>query len=160
MASAKSCDDHDCGCEVRRELTVGEVAARAGVAVSAVHYYEREGLIQGWRTASNHRRYPRGVLRRIAVIKVAQRLGLPLAAIRQALDALPNSRMPTAKDWAKLSKRWHDELEQRIASLTKLRDQLGSCIGCGCLSMHDCPLRNAGDKLSAEGPGPRLLAPE
>jgi MerR family redox-sensitive transcriptional activator SoxR len=148
------------GDEIRRELTVGEVAERSGLAISAIHFYEREGFIQSWRNASNHRRYPRGVLRRLAVIKVAQRLGLPLASIRRALDALPNGRMPTARDWAKLSARWHDELERRIVHLTQLRDQLGSCIGCGCLSMSDCPLRNAGDRLRSRGPGARLLAPD
>jgi MerR family redox-sensitive transcriptional activator SoxR len=146
--------------EIRRELTVGEVAERSGLAISAIHFYERQGFIQSWRNASNHRRYPRGVLRRLAIIKVAQRLGLPLATIRSALDALPNGRMPTARDWAKLSAQWHDELERRIHHLTQLRDQLGSCIGCGCLSMSDCPLRNAGDRLRADGSGARLLASE
>jgi len=142
-----------------RELTVGEVAKRSGVAVSAIHFYEAKGLILSWRNAGNQRRYPREVLRRVAIIKVAQRLGFPLADIRRALDALPQGRTPTARDWARLSARWHAELDDRIARLTKLRDQLTGCIGCGCLSMSDCPLRNPFDELAEEGAGPRLLEP-
>ena len=142
-----------------RELTVGEVAKRSGVAVSAIHFYEAKGLILSWRNAGNQRRYPREVLRRVAIIKVAQRLGFPLAEIRRALDALPQGRTPTARDWARLSARWHAELDDRIARLTKLRDQLTGCIGCGCLSMSDCPLRNPFDELAEEGAGPRLLEP-
>lgn len=140
-----------------RELTVGEVARRSGIAVSAIHFYEAQGLILSWRTAGNQRRYPREVLRRVAIIKVAQRLGLPLASIRQALDSLPKGRTPTDQDWRKLSARWHQELDERIARLTRLRDQLTGCIGCGCLSLRDCPLRNPWDELGAEGPGARLL---
>ena len=142
-----------------RKLTVGEVAKRSGVAVSAIHFYEAKGLILSWRNAGNQRRYPREVLRRVAIIKVAQRLGFPLADIRRALDALPQGRTPTARDWARLSARWHAELDDRIARLTKLRDQLTGCIGCGCLSMSDCPLRNPLDELAEEGAGPRLLEP-
>lgn len=145
--------------EIHRELTVGEVAARSGVAVSALHFYETKGLILSWRNSANQRRYPREVLRRVSIIKVAQRLGIPLASIREAFDSLPKGRTPNQKDWAKLSARWHTELDDRIARLTKLRDQLTGCIGCGCLSMDSCPLRNPCDKLSAEGPGPHLLEP-
>lgn len=138
-------------------LTVGEIAARSGIAVSALHFYEAQGLIRSIRSAGNQRRFPRGVLRRIAVIKVAQRTGVPLAEIKAALDALPANRPLSAKDWQKLSRRWRADLDARIQSLTALRDQLGDCIGCGCLSMQACPLRNPGDKLAGQGPGPRLL---
>ena len=136
-----------------KPLTVGEVAARAGVAVSAIHFYERKGLIRSWRTSGNQRRYGREVLRRIAVIRVAQRTGMPLTDIRQALSALPQERTPTANDWKALSTRWRKELDERIRSLVALRDQLDGCIGCGCLSIRDCPLRNAGDRLRRQGPG-------
>ncbi|WP_407354371.1 redox-sensitive transcriptional activator SoxR [Luteimonas sp. R10] len=142
-----------------RELGVGEVAARSGVAVSALHFYEKKGLIHSLRTAGNQRRYPRDVLRRVAVIKVAQRAGIPLAAVREALDTLPDGRTPTAADWSRLSRRWHADLDDRIARLTRLRDQLDGCIGCGCLSLKACPLRNPEDALGEEGPGPRLLEP-
>ena len=140
-----------------KPLSVGEVAERAGVAVSAVHFYERKGLISGWRTPGNQRRYPRDVLRRIAVIRVAQRTGMPLSDIAEALSALPRGRTPTAADWRALSRRWREDLEGRIRGLVALRDQLDSCIGCGCLSIRDCPLRNPGDRLSSEGPGARLI---
>jgi MerR family redox-sensitive transcriptional activator SoxR len=141
------------------ELTVGEVARRSGVAVSAIHFYEAKGLITPWRNQANQRRYPREVLRRVSIIKVAQRLGLPLASIKAALDTLPRGRTPTGQDWRKLSARWHAELDERIGKLTRLRDQLTGCIGCGCLSMKDCPLRNPWDELAQQGPGPQLLEP-
>ena len=143
-----------------RALSVGEVAERSGVAVSAVHFYESKGLIQSQRNAGNQRRYARDVLRRIAIIKVGQRLGIPLAEIQQAFTALPEQRTPTASDWKKLSARWHADLDDRIARLTALRDQMSSCIGCGCVSLKDCPLRNPWDELSARGPGAHLLEPE
>ena len=142
------------------ELGVGQVAARSGVAVSALHYYEAQGLIRSWRNAGNQRRYPRGVLRRVALIKVAQRLGLSLQSIRQALAALPGSGPPSAQDWGRLSGVWREELDRRIDTLLKLRDDLDGCIGCGCLSMKTCPLRNPGDQLAAQGSGPRLLDPD
>ena len=142
-----------------KELTVGQVAGRSGVAVSAIHFYEARGLIKGWRTAGNQRRYPRAVLRRVAVIKVAQRVGIPLGVIRDALLSLPKGRTPTEKDWALLSTRWRTDLDDRIERLKKLRNELTNCIGCGCLSLDSCPLYNPGDKLSQEGPGPRLLDP-
>jgi MerR family redox-sensitive transcriptional activator SoxR len=150
----------NCALPVSMELTVGEIARRSGVAVSALHFYEAKGLIHSFRNAGNQRRYPREVLRRVAIIKVAQRLGIPLAGIREALAALPESRTPTAADWKRLSARWKTELNDRIARLTQLRDQLDGCIGCGCLSMKACPLRNPWDELAAQGPGPRLLDPE
>lgn len=146
--------------ELRRPLTVGEVAERSGVAVSALHFYEVKGLIRSWRTAGNQRRYPREVLRRVAVIKVAQRVGIPLAEIRAALSALPDGRTPTAGDWGRLSARWRADLDARIDRLTRLRDELDRCIGCGCLSIRDCPLRNPFDVLSEQGAGPRLLDPD
>ncbi len=140
-------------------LTVGEVAERSGVAVSALHFYEAEGLITSWRNQGNQRRYPREVLRRVGLIKVAQRLGIPLASIRDALNSLPKGRTPTQKDWGRLSAMWRGDLDARISQLTQLRDHLTGCIGCGCLSMQACPLRNPWDRLAAEGPGPRLLEP-
>lgn len=146
--------------QIPLELGVGEVAKRSGVAVSTLHYYEAEGLIRSWRNSGNQRRYAREVLRRIAIIKVAQRAGIPLASIADALAALPNGRTPTGEDWKKLSAKWKSDLNDRIARLTRLRDQLDTCIGCGCLSLGVCPLRNPWDKLSEEGPGPRLLDPE
>lgn len=136
-----------------RELTVGEVAARSGVSVSALHFYEAKGLIRSWRTAGNQRRYARDVLRRIAVIRVAQRAGIPLESIRKALSTLPDGRTPTAADWARLSRGWRAELDARIGRLTRLRDQLDGCIGCGCLSLRACPLRNPDDRMAALGPG-------
>ncbi len=141
------------------DLSVGEVATRSGVPVSTIHFYESKGLIQSWRSAGNQRRYPRGVLRRIAVIKVAQRTGVPLTVIGEALATLPEGRPPTAQDWNRMSAVWKDELDARIARLTKLRDQLDGCIGCGCLSLEACPLRNPRDELAQEGAGPRLLDP-
>ncbi|MGP4844437.1 redox-sensitive transcriptional activator SoxR [Marinobacter sp. 1Y8] len=141
-------------------LTVGEVARRSGVAVSALHFYEQKGLIESWRTDGNQRRFHRDVLRRIAVIKVAQRLGIPLADVAEALDTLPKGRKLTAGDWQTLSEQWRADLDHRIATLTRLRDQLSDCIGCGCLSIDACRLRNPWDELSEDGPGPRLLDPE
>jgi MerR family redox-sensitive transcriptional activator SoxR len=141
------------------ELTVGEVAARSGVAVSTLHFYESKGLIRSNRSGGNQRRYPREVLRRVAIIKVAQRTGIPLVAIRQALSTLPQGRTPTAADWKRLSEEWRAELNERIAQMIRLRDQLGDCIGCGCLSVETCPLRNPRDRLGERGPGPHLLQP-
>lgn len=145
--------------QIHKELTVGEVAARSGVAVSAIHFYESKGLIESRRNAGNQRRYSRDVLRRVAVIKVAQRVGIPLASIGEALDTLPEGRTPTAKDWSKLSAKWKAELDERIAKLAQLRDQLNDCIGCGCLSLEHCRLRNPLDELSEQGSGPVLLDP-
>lgn len=139
------------------ELTVGDVAERSGVAVSAIHFWESQGLLNSWRNKSNHRRYPREALRRVAIIKVAQRLGIPLASIADAFGRLPRGRTPTDADWKKLSARWQADLDDRIARLTRLRNHLTGCIGCGCLSMKQCPLRNPGDTLADEGPGAHLL---
>src|SRR5687767_1493583 len=145
--------------EIHRDLSVGEVAARSGIRVSAVHFYEAKGLIHAARSSGNQRRFAREVLRRIAVIKVAQRAGIPLATIKQAMSRLPPHRAPGKQDWERLSAVWRDELDDRIMRLTRLRDQMSLCIGCGCLSTIHCPLRNPGDALGAEGPGPRLLDP-
>lgn len=143
----------------RHPLTVGQVAERSGVAVSALHFYETKGLIKSWRNAGNQRRYARDVLRRVAVIKTAQRLGLSLEAISQALQTLPDSRTPTARDWRKLSDAWRTDLDDRIARLMRLRDKLDGCIGCGCLSLKNCPLRNPDDEMAQQGSGAHYLEP-
>ncbi len=143
--------------KLHKELTVGKVAARSGVAVSALHFYETKGLIKSYRNQGNQRRYPREVLRRVALIKVAQRLGIPLLEIGEALKSLPDNRAPTAADWKVLSAQWSRELDERIRQLALLRDKLNGCIGCGCLSMEACPLRNFGDVLGEHGAGAQLL---
>lgn len=140
------------------ELPVGELAKRAGVSVSALHFYEREGLISSRRTAGNQRRYRRDTLRRIALIRVAQRVGIPLAQIRDALEHLPDDATPRKADWERLSRSWRSDLEARIADLQKLRDVFTDCIGCGCMSLRRCPLANPDDELGLTGPGPRRLA--
>jgi MerR family redox-sensitive transcriptional activator SoxR len=134
-------------------LTVGELARRSGVSVSAVHFWERQGLIHGWRSPGNQRRYERATLRRVAIIKVAQAVGIPLAEIKVRLDSLP----PGKQGWALLAGEWRADLDRRISLLTRLREQLDGCIGCGCLSVEDCPLRNPEDRLAQEGPGARRL---
>jgi MerR family redox-sensitive transcriptional activator SoxR len=146
--------------DAHRLLSVGEVAARAGVAVSTLHFYEAQGLLWSERNAGNQRRYGRGVLRAIAVIKVAQRAGIPLATIRDRLASLGKGPKVTIADWERFSTEWRDELDDRIARLTRLRDQMSSCIGCGCLSIDECPLRNPEDELGKQGAGPRLLDPD
>ncbi|MFL1377449.1 MULTISPECIES: redox-sensitive transcriptional activator SoxR [unclassified Nocardiopsis] len=142
---------------IAKELTVGQVSQRSGVAVSALHFYERQGLIHSRRTAGNQRRYRRDTLRRVSFIRVSQRVGIPLARIRQALDRLPDNRTPTRADWALVSEQWRDELDARIAQLVRLRDDLTGCIGCGCLSLDSCVLVNPDDALAADGSGPRRL---
>lgn len=142
------------------ELTPAQLAARSGVAISALHFYERQGLIRSRRTAGNQRRYARETLRRVAFIRVSQRVGIPLAQIRAALDTLPEGRTPNREDWERLSALWRDDLDRRIAQLVRLRDDLSGCIGCGCLSLDRCVLYNPEDTLAAQGPGPRLLAVE
>ncbi|WP_084399153.1 redox-sensitive transcriptional activator SoxR [Henriciella aquimarina] len=137
-------------------LTVGEVAKRSGVPVSTLHFYETKGLIESSRTAGNQRRYTRSILRRIAIIRIAQRAGLPLSVIKDYLDKLPDGPIK-AKDWRELSQEWRVILDDRITSLLQLRDQMEGCIGCGCLSLKECPLRNPDDFLAEEGPGARRL---
>ncbi|GAA1674268.1 redox-sensitive transcriptional activator SoxR [Fodinicola feengrottensis] len=143
--------------QIARELSVGQLAERSGVAVSALHFYESKGLISSRRTSGNQRRYPRDTLRRVAFIKVSQRVGIPLKTIREALGRLPEERTPTRADWARLSAGWREELDTRIDQLTKLRDDLSDCIGCGCLSLSSCMLRNPYDVYAEQGPGPRRL---
>ncbi len=140
-----------------RALTVGQVAARSGIAVSTVHFYEAKGLITSSRTAGNQRRYRRDVLRRIAVIRVAQRVGISLNAIRRTFLSLPQERTPPGTDWAALSAGWRGDLDERIVLLTQLRNHLSNCIGCGCLSLGSCPLYNPKDRCATRGPGPGLL---
>ncbi|NDL57975.1 redox-sensitive transcriptional activator SoxR [Phytoactinopolyspora mesophila] len=141
----------------RKELTVGELSARSGAAVSALHFYERKGLITSRRTTGNQRRYARSTLRRVALIRIAQRVGIPLAEIKTALDNLPNGRNPTKKDWEKLSRAWRSELDERIRKLQQIRNEFTDCIGCGCLSLNRCSLANTHDELGTHGEGPRRL---
>ena len=141
-----------------REITVGQLAARSGATVSALHFYEARGLISARRTPGNQRRYPRVTLRRVAFIRASQRVGIPLAQIKAALDTLPERRTPTARDWARLSAAWCRDLDERISALQDLRDRLTGCIGCGCLSLTDCQLANPDDTLGASGTGPRRLS--
>ncbi len=139
------------------DLSIGEVAERTGVARSALRFYEAEGLIHSTRTAGGQRRYARDVLRRVSFVKVAQQVGLQLDEIREALDSLPQRRTPTQRDWQRLSQAWRPRIEARIALLERLRDQLDSCIGCGCLSLRTCRMLNPDDSAAALGPGPRWL---
>lgn len=139
------------------ELTIGQLSARSGVAVSGLRFYEDQGLISSRRTAGNQRRYPRAMLRRVAFIRASQRVGIPLARIKDALDGLPSNRTPTPADWARLSGQWRADLDDRIGRLERLRDRLDGCIGCGCLSLASCRLVNPDDALGAQGPGARNL---
>jgi MerR family redox-sensitive transcriptional activator SoxR len=145
--------------EVPGLLTVGQLAERGGVAVSALHYYESRGLIQSQRSSGNQRRYSKATLRRVAFIRAAQQLGIGLEEIGQALARLPQQRTPTKADWARLSAGWRSQLEARIAALQALRDRLDGCIGCGCLSLKACALYNPQDACAAQGSGARRLLP-
>ena len=142
---------------VNADWSVGKVAGRCGVKISTLHFYEEKGLISSWRNQGNQRRYQKDVLRRVSVIKAAQKVGISLEDIKTALLALPENRTPDTRDWEVLARHWRKDLDARIAYLEKLRDSLTSCIGCGCLSMKNCPIHNADDKLAQEGPGPVLL---
>ncbi|MFG2942814.1 redox-sensitive transcriptional activator SoxR [Streptomyces sp. NPDC048282] len=139
------------------ELSVGQLSARSGAAVSALHFYEAKGLISSRRTSGNQRRYTRDTLRRVAFVRAAQRVGIPLATIREALSELPEERTPTREDWARLSEAWRAELDQRIRHLNRLRDHLTDCIGCGCLSLDTCVLSNPDDVFGERRAGSRLL---
>jgi MerR family redox-sensitive transcriptional activator SoxR len=139
-------------------LTIGEVARRSGVAASALRFYEDRGLITSERAGSGHRRYPRPVLRRIAFIVFAQRIGLTLDEIGAELARLPPDRVPTRRDWSRLSRGWVSRIEQRIAELERLKLGLTECIGCGCLSLDRCRLANPDDRAARLGPGPRYWA--
>lgn len=141
-----------------KELAVGAVSKRTGVAISTIHFYEAKGLIKSRRNKGSQRRYKQDVLRRISVIKVAQKIGISLQEIMESFKSLPNERTPTKKDWDNLSKKWKKDLELKIQLLTFLRDDLTECIGCGCLSIKCCPLRNPDDELSSQGSGPGLLS--
>jgi MerR family transcriptional regulator, redox-sensitive transcriptional activator SoxR len=141
----------------RDDLSVGQVAARSGVSVSALRFYETEGLIHSSRTEGNQRRFPREVLRRVAFIRASQAVGIPLRLIKGALDRLPNGRTPSRRDWERLSAAWRDDLDERIIGLQHLRDRLSGCIGCGCLSLGMCKLVNPDDLLGQQGPGPHNL---
>ena len=140
-----------------RQLSVGEVAERSGVAISALHFYETKGLIASTHTGGNQRRYDRSVLRRLGIIRIGQDLGISLAEIAEAFSGLPLDHAPSQNDWSRLARSWHEALDRRIAGLTRLRDSLDGCIGCGCLSTRECPLRNPDDRLGGQGAGPRLL---
>jgi MerR family redox-sensitive transcriptional activator SoxR len=140
---------------VAEALTIGEVAARSGVATSALRFYEDQGLIRSERTDSGHRRYSRAVLRRVAFIVFAQKVGLSLDEIRTELAKLPSNRVPDRGDWAKLSRSWTDRIQERIAELERLRAGLTECIGCGCLSLDRCQFANPGDVAARRGAGPR-----
>jgi MerR family transcriptional regulator, redox-sensitive transcriptional activator SoxR len=137
-------------------LTIGEVVRRSGVAASALRFYEERGLISPERAGSGHRRYPRAVLRRIAFIVFAQRIGLTLDEIGAELAKLPSDRAPTRRDWSRLARTWSSRIDQRIAELERLRAGLTECIGCGCLSIERCRLANPGDRAARLGPGPRF----
>jgi MerR family redox-sensitive transcriptional activator SoxR len=138
-------------------ITIGELARRSGAAASALRFYEDQGLLAGTRTPGGQRQYPRDVLRRVAFIRAAQSVGLSLEQIRAALASLPGQRTPTKADWERLSQAWRPLLDQRIAALVALRDQLSSCIGCGCLSLRRCALYNPGDAAQRRGAGARYL---
>ncbi len=141
-------------------LAIGDLARRAGVAASALRFYEARGLITGRRSAGGRREYPRHVLRRVAFIRAAQSVGLSLEEVAAALATLPDGRTPNAADWQRLARHWQPLLDERIAALQRLRDQLASCIGCGCLSLTRCALYNPGDAAGARGPGARYLLGE
>ena len=138
-------------------MTIGQVVERSGVPASALRFYESRGLIDAVRGPGNQRRFHRSTLRRISIIRIAQSLGLTLEEIARALESLPRGTNPTKKDWERLSGHWHSLLDKRINGLIRLRDQLGGCIGCGCLSMRNCALYNPRDKAADEGPGARFL---
>jgi MerR family redox-sensitive transcriptional activator SoxR len=143
----------------RHTLTIGQVAERSGVATSALRYYEERGLISSHRTAGNQRRYDQAMLRRVAFIRSAQRVGLRLEEIEEALEALPSDRAPTKADWARLSRSWRPRIDEQIERLERLRDKLDGCIGCGCLSLKTCALNNPDDEVAPRGPGAVFLEP-
>lgn len=143
--------------DINDGLTIGALAARTGLAASAIRYYEAQGLIKPWRNAGGQRRFERADLRRLSFVMIAQQFGFTLPQIRAELDRLPGGRTPTKADWAKISKGFREALEEKIETLTLLRDRLDSCIGCGCLSLPSCALYNPVDKAARSGPGPRYL---
>jgi len=138
-------------------FTIGEVAARTGVATSALRFYEERGFLRSERTSGNQRRYERSVIRIVSVIKAGQAMGMELAEIQRALSTLPDGRAPTKRDWSRMSTAWRRDLDRRISEMELLRDELDSCIGCGCLSLQSCGMFNAGDRAAQFGAGPRYL---
>lgn len=138
-------------------LTIGALAARTGLAASAIRYYEAQGLLAPIRTASGQRRYLRGDIRRLSFVMICQQLGYTLSDIHDALASLPQGRNPTKADWSRLSKRFRGDLDAKIEQMTALRDKLDGCIGCGCLSLESCALYNPDDRVAARGSGPRYL---
>ena len=143
--------------QFQSEMSVGELARRAGVSVSTLHFYEAKGLLASRRTEGNQRRYPMAFVRLVAVIRIAQRAGISLSEIRETLSNLPVGRAPSESDWSKMSSEWRDRLQEKITALYQLRDQLQNCIGCGCLSLKNCPLHNPDDELGKTGTGAVLL---
>lgn len=141
-------------------LTIGELSARSGVAASALRFYEELGLLEAERTSGNQRRYPRHMLRRVAFIRAAQRVGLSLDEIADALSTLPDRRTPTKADWQRVSRNWTDRIDRQIADLQRLKTKLTGCVGCGCLSLRTCALSNPDDEQGAVAPGPAWLATE
>ena len=140
-------------------LTIGQLAERSGMATSAIRFYESRGLVRSHRTTGNQRRYQQAELRRVAFIRTAQRVGLSLEEIGAALSTLPDERTPTKADWTRLSRAWRPRLDDQIERLQRLRDKLDGCIGCGCLSLRTCALRNPGDEVADRGPGAVFLEP-
>ena len=138
-------------------LSIGELAARTGLSVSAIRFYEEKGLVEPWRTGGNQRRFLRSDIRRLSFILIAQRLGLSLAEIEEAMKRLPQGRTPNAADWKRISGTIRRRIDEQIAQLEKVREDLDGCIGCGCLSLKKCALYNAGDKWGEKGSGPRVL---
>lgn len=141
-------------------LTIGDLAARTGVATSALRFYEERGLIRAERTAAGHRRFPRAVARRVAFVTYAQRVGLSLEEIKAELDKLPADKAPSREDWDALTRSWQNRIDERIAELERLRDSLTTCIGCGCLSLDRCAIFNPDDRAARRGPGPRYWVDE
>jgi MerR family redox-sensitive transcriptional activator SoxR len=155
----KSTDIIVCMTSHSAHLTIGQLSERSGVAPSALRYYESQGLIASERTAGNQRRYRQATLRRVAFIRSAQRVGLTLDEIKEALATLPEQRTPTKRDWARLSRDWRPRIDAQIERLERLRDKLDGCIGCGCLSLKTCALNNPDDEVAPRGPGAVFLEP-
>jgi MerR family redox-sensitive transcriptional activator SoxR len=143
--------------EMAREFTIGQLSERSGVSQSALRFYERKGLIAAERSSGNQRRYPAITLRRVALVQAGKAAGIPLERVRAALDTLPSDRAPTKRDWERLSRRWREELDLRIATLEAIRGRLTGCIGCGCLSLRRCALLNPDDEAGERGPGAHYL---
>ncbi|SPL71296.1 redox-sensitive transcriptional activator SoxR [Acinetobacter stercoris] len=139
--------------ELHQWITVGDLAERSGVTVATIRFYEEKELIWSTRTQGNQRRYQRAMLRRVAIIKMAQQVGMSLQQVKEAFEVLPKNKIATKKDWQKMSKKWQSELDQHIQQLLQLRQQLDKCIGCGCLSLKQCPLRNPDDQFAQESAG-------